>query len=99
MSLEGEIASVAWVNPHILITLKTDDAKTYTVAWFSLGQLTSVGLTTESFQAGDRVVVTGSEHRDPEMLVVTLLTRIRRASGEWIWSKRVPTSDQNPCSA
>ena len=39
VALEGEITSVSWVNPHIVIDLKTKDVPAYRVEWFSLAQL------------------------------------------------------------
>jgi hypothetical protein len=98
VSLEGSIESIAWANPHVLINLKTDDARTYVVEWFNLQQLARAGIPTETLQAGDRVVITGSENRDPSIHTVTLLTQIRRTADSWSWSRPFPVNAPN-CAA
>ena len=38
-TLEGEINSVQWVNPHIVISLRTQDVDDYRIEWYNLLQL------------------------------------------------------------
>jgi Family of unknown function (DUF6152) len=90
VSIEGEVQSVLWANPHIVIHLKTDDAKTYRIEWFTLGQLAQASLTTQTVSVGDRLIVNGSEHRDPSLSLVSLLARIHRPSDGWTWSRHRP---------
>jgi hypothetical protein len=99
VSIEGEIAKIEWVNPHILITLETDDAGTYTAVWFSLTQLAVAGVAAETLHPNERVVVTGSPHRDDSELVLTRLTEIRRASDGWTWSRQRRGASPSPCEA
>ena len=87
VALEGEIASVEWVNPHIRIHLRTADVASYFVEWFSLAQLQNAGIAAETLKAGDRIVVTGNAMRDPSMKVLSLLTEIRRPSDGWAWTR------------
>jgi hypothetical protein len=92
--LEGEITSVAWVNPHIMIKLKTADVPSYHVEWFNLVQLEGAGIAAETLKSGDHVVVTGNAMRDPALKVLSLLTEIRRPSDGWSWQRAarpVPT--------
>ena len=96
MSIEGEIGSIAWANPHVVVTLKTGDATAYRVEWWDLNRLARAGVSTDSLKVGDRVVVTGSLHRDPELHVVTLLTAIRRPSDGWSWLR--PSSLPPSCA-
>ena len=85
IALEGEIASVEWVNPHIRIRLRTQEVASYFVEWFSLAQLEHAGIATETLKPGDRVVVTGNPMRDPSSKVLSLLTEIRRPTDGWSW--------------
>jgi hypothetical protein len=90
-TLEGEINSVDWVNPHIVIDLRTRDVESYRVEWFSPGQLERESIATETLEPGDRVTITGHAMRDPNLKVLSLLSEIRAANG-WIWKRdqRIP---------
>ncbi len=92
VSLEGEITSIDWVNPHIVINMKTGDAQSYRIEWSALQQLAAMNVATGELRAGDHVVITGSEHRDPAVKVLTLLTEIRRPSDGWTWLRNRPVT-------
>jgi len=104
LTIEGEIESVQWKNPHVLIDLIANDGKPYRAEWTSAGILdrTSVGPP----KAGDHVVVRGNPMRDvaairarfpdlkletPAKPVVDLI-QIRRASDGWNWARAEPTT-------
>lgn len=91
-ALEGEIAAVEWANPHIVIYLRTQDVDRYRIEWYSLGQLQREGIATETLKKGDRITVTGHAMRDPNRKVLSLLSEIRKPSGDWRWRRlrRVP---------
>lgn len=97
VALEGEITSVSWVNPHIVIDLKTKDVPAYRVEWFSLSQLQQAGVA-EALKAGDQVVIRGSAMRDPAMKVLSLVSEIRRPSDGWGWT-RAPRPAPTGCPA
>jgi hypothetical protein len=99
LSLEGEVLSVEWVNPHIRIHLRTADVSSYFVEWFSLEQLTRAGLAAEALKAGDRIVVTGNPLRDTSKQVLSLLTEIRRPSDGWTWLRATPLQLPAGCTA
>lgn len=86
-SLDGEIESIQWVNPHIVIYLRTQDVARYRVEWYSLAQLEREGIPTETLNAGDRVRITGHAMRDPDFKVLSLLSAIEGPSG-WTWAQR-----------
>jgi len=86
VALDGEITSVQWVNPHIVIDLKTPDVASYRIEWMSLIQLERAGLA-EPLNAGDRVIITGSAMRDPATKVLSLIAEIRRPSDGWSWQR------------
>ena len=98
VALEGEITSVEWVNPHIVIDLKTPDVPAYRVEWFSLGQLEQARIPAETLKTGDHVVITGSAMRDPATKVLSLVSEIRRPSDGWSW-KRAERPAPTGCTA
>jgi len=87
LSVEGEIEQISWANPHIVMTLRGDDALTYRVEWINLQQLRRSGISSGILEVGDRVVVTGSKNRVPELLILTLLKAIDRPADGWHWSR------------
>jgi hypothetical protein len=104
LTIEGEIESVQWKNPHVLIDLTTNDGKSYRAEWTSAGILDRTSV--EPPKAGDRVVVRGNPMRDVESIrarfpSLTLTTpakpvvdliQIRRASDGWSWGRAEPAS-------
>ena len=90
IALEGEINKVEWVNPHIVIDLRTEDVASYRIEWFALGQLAQADIATGTLQTGDRVVITGAPMRDPNLKVLSLLSEIRRPSDGWRWGRERP---------
>ncbi|HJR70654.1 MAG TPA: DUF6152 family protein [Gammaproteobacteria bacterium] len=90
VALEGEINKVEWVNPHIVIDLRTKDVSNYRIEWFALGQLAQADIATETLRTGDHVVITGAPMRDPNLRVLSLLSEIRRPSDGWRWGRERP---------
>jgi hypothetical protein len=85
-TFEGEILRLEWGNPHVLISLKTAET-TYRVEWATIDQLRRANVEDGTLKAGDRVVITGSKNRNPELSVITLLSSVSRPSDGWSWSR------------
>jgi hypothetical protein len=105
VTIEGQVESVQWKNPHVLIVVKKDDGTTYTAEWASLQELANHGDTGPAQAAlmpGTRVVVTGNPLRDPAQIhasfpSVTItdtkvvdLIQIRRMDDSWNWAMQTP---------
>jgi uncharacterized protein DUF6152 len=104
LMIEGEIESVQWKNPHVLIDLIANDGKPYRAEWTSAGILDRSSV--EPPRVGDRVVVRGNPMRDvasiratfPSLTLTTPakpvvdLIQIRRARDGWSWARTEPTS-------
>ena len=104
LTIEGEVDSVQWKNPHVLIDLTTNDGKPYRAEWTSAGILDRTSV--QPPNAGDRVVVRGNPMRDvasirakfPSLTVTTPtkpvvdLIEIRRVSDGWSWARTEPRS-------
>ena len=95
-TLEGEINSVQWVNPHIVISLRTQDVDDYRIEWYNLLQLERDGIGTETLKTGDRVTITGHAMRDPNLKVLSLLSEIQGPDG-WAWQR--PRQPPAACAA
>jgi hypothetical protein len=93
VALEGEIANVEWVNPHIVIELRAKDVGPYRIEWFALGQLAQADIATGTLQPGDQVIITGAPMRDPNLKVLSLLSEIRRPSDGWRWARERPAPE------
>jgi hypothetical protein len=102
LTIEGEVESVQWKNPHVLIDLVANDGKAYRAEWTSAGILERTSV--EPPKAGDRVVVRGNPMRDAEAIrarfpslnlttpakPVVDLIQIRRISDGWNWARAEP---------
>jgi hypothetical protein len=84
IELEGVIGDMQWVNPHVLLTLKSADA-TYTLEWRAVSAIARVTDAREVLRTGDRVVVTGRPRFDIAETGVMLLQSIRRPADGWSW--------------
>ena len=87
VSLQGTIEHVLFANPHVTLNVRTQEGAAYTVEWASVTQLVRQGVRSDMLKVGDRIVVSGSPHRDPAHRKVTLLTEVRGPSGGWRWAK------------
>ena len=86
VTLEGTLKRVLWANPHVLLTLETQNKGEYSVEWMALSQLSMRGIKAFTLKAGDHLVITGSINRNPEKRILTLLAEISRPSDGWRWT-------------
>lgn len=96
ITVEGEIERVDWANPHVVVSLRLDDSTSYRVEWLAVSRLDSAGVS-RALYVGDRVAVTGSRNRDPDVRVMTLITEIDRPRDDWRWH-RSPAPPSNQCA-
>jgi hypothetical protein len=81
-TLEGVIAQFVFIHPHPFILLEVREGKAPPQSWRlemdNRFELAEIGVTAETFKAGDRIVVTGSLGRiQPLMLYIRKLHRPR----------------------
>jgi hypothetical protein len=96
-TLDGEIVDVDWVNPHIVIRLRTQDVSSYRIEWRSLAEIERISVP-QTLQAGDHVVILGHAMRDPGLKVLSLLYEIRRPRDGWVWQMPARPAPQH-CAA
>jgi hypothetical protein len=87
VALEGTIKSVLWGNPHVVITLQTENQGEYSIEWMAIFQLSRQGITANPFRPGEHIIVTGPVNRNPEKHILTLVSEIRRPADGWHWAK------------
>jgi Family of unknown function (DUF6152) len=88
VSIEGDISQVLYANPHVILTVRTNDAE-YTVEWLSLYQVSRWIVAKGRLAVGDRIVLTGRALRDRTEHRISLVTDIRRPSDGWTWSRQI----------
>ena len=94
VSIEGEISQVLYANPHVLLTVRTNDAE-YTIEWLSLYQVSRWIVAKGKLGVGDHIVLTGCALRDKTEHKISLVSDIRRPSDGWTWSRQI-TGLANP---
>lgn len=94
VSIEGEISQVLYANPHVLLTVRTNDGE-YTVEWLSLYQVSRWIVAKGKLAVGDHIILTGRALRDKTEHRISLVTDIRRPSDGWEWSRQI-TDATNP---
>jgi hypothetical protein len=90
VTIEGEVAEVVYANPHVVMTIRTNDG-TYTVEWLSLFQLQGqYHVVKNTLAVGDHLVVTARATRNPSEHRLSLVTEVRRPIDGWVWSRPLP---------
>jgi hypothetical protein len=76
VDLDGVVKAFRLVNPHPWVEMNVTDSagrmRTWKLEMDNLWELTAVGVTAETLQPGDRIVVSGSPARD-------------RSAGLYVW--------------
>jgi hypothetical protein len=85
VALEGTIKQVSWGNPHVVLTLETENGGEYSIEWGAVFQLSRTGIYTAPVKPGDHVIVTGAINRNPEKHILTLVREISRPADGWRW--------------
>lgn len=93
VTIEGELVQFLYRNPHSFVhvmALDPKDGKMYrwAVEWGGGGQLGQQGVTRDTLQPGDRVVITGSPGRNPEDHRLRMRSILRPKDG-WRWGGQV----------
>jgi hypothetical protein len=101
--LHGTLKEIHWANPHIIFIVTTGESDVR-VEWITVNGAERTGVSSDSFVVGDELVVIGSRHRDPQMLVMTVLKELRlpQKNVEWknpvsfLYKEKESMDDGNP---
>jgi hypothetical protein len=103
ITIEGQVTSVTWKDPHTVIVIRLDDGTAYTVDWNPLTRLTNTGIVGPARAAlvpGSRVTIAGNpirssaeirQHFPDYTYEVNRNTvdpsLIRRVNDSWSWAR------------
>jgi hypothetical protein len=89
VAIEGELESLAYGNPHVVMRVRTAEATLYTVTWQSAYWVEhQAGVTKSPFRTGDHLVIIGAPPRDPASHEVTRVREVQRPRDGWSWRDR-----------
>lgn len=91
VTIEGNIESIVYANPHVIFEIRTADSKLYTVTWQAARWVESrAGVTAATFKAGDHVFISAAPPRDPASRELASIRELRRPSDGWDWKRQPP---------
>ncbi len=91
VAIEGDVESVVYANPHVVIRLRAANATVYTVTWQSASWFArNASVTQSTLKIGDHLIVIGAPSRDSASHEVTMVREVRRARDQWIWRSKAP---------
>jgi hypothetical protein len=82
--LLGTIKEIHWANPHIMFIVN-DGTQDVRVEWFTVSGAERSDIAASQFAVGDAIIVIGSRHRDPDILVMTVLKEMSLPQKDWKW--------------
>ena len=82
----GTVTEIQWGNPHILLFV-SDGAQTLKLEWMTLNGAEVTGVAREQFSVGERITVTGSRNRNPEIAIITIIKQIDLPDDGWTWKR------------
>jgi hypothetical protein len=86
IAIEGELESLLYANPHVIMKIRVANATVYTVTWQAASWVErNAGVTRSTFKTGDQLIVIGAPSRDPASREVTLVRELRRPRDQWSW--------------
>jgi hypothetical protein len=95
IAIEGQLESILYANPHVIMKIRAADSEIYTVTWQARTWVErQAGVTKATFQKGDRLIVVGAPARDAASHEIASVRELRRPRDQWIW--RSPTEFAAP---
>jgi hypothetical protein len=89
VTIDGDVVEFQYRAPHAWLYVTVVDeqgrAQRYGAEWASPARLERMGVARETFQAGDRVSITGAPGRDASARQVHVKKVKRLTRGEWTW--------------
>jgi len=86
VAVEGDLVSLVYGNPHVVMKIQTSDSSVYTVTWQAAQWVErQAGVTMSTFHVGDHLIIVGAPSRDPASREVTRVREVRRPIDGWAW--------------
>jgi hypothetical protein len=86
VQIEGDLESIRYANPHVVMKIRDAHATVYTVTWQAATWVEKHGVTKNTFAVGDHLVIIGAPSRDASSTDVTQVRDVRRPSDNWHWT-------------
>jgi hypothetical protein len=97
--IEGNLESLHYANPHVVMRIRTADDTVYTVTWQAATWVERVaGVTPTTFAAGDHLVISAAPPRDPASHELAMVREVRRPSDGWQWHRQEPRAVVTPAT-
>lgn len=91
VTIEGELVQFVYRNPHSFVVVdvhrKGHPPVRYAVEWTGAGQLRAQGITRETLDPGDRLIISGAPGRNPGDHRIRMAS-VRRPSDGFGWGHR-----------
>ena len=87
VTVTGTLVSILYVQPHVILTLRTTDAQVYKVTWGSPSTLERIGVRPTTFKTGDELIVRGAPSRDQALRELSMVRAVERPSDGRVWSR------------
>jgi len=86
VAVEGELVTLLYGNPHLVMTIRATDSTLYTVTWQAASWVERQAHVTKStFHLGDRLRVVGAPSQDPASREITMVRQVERPVDGWAW--------------
>jgi uncharacterized protein DUF6152 len=86
VAVEGDLVSLAYGNPHVVMKIRTADSSVYTITWQAASWVERQAHVTKStFRVGDHLIIVGAPSHDPASHDVTRIREVRRPADGWLW--------------
>jgi hypothetical protein len=90
ISMEGELVRFEFRNPHAWVYFMSPDEqgqlREYGGEWSNVNRLVQQGITKNTLQPGDKLIVTGSPSRNASEYAVHV-KRLERPADGWKWGR------------
>jgi hypothetical protein len=93
ISIEGTITKIDFVNPHVILEIKTKDGE-YTAEFPGVTSLSRDNFRAYTLKVGDYVIAKGSPMKDRDIKRISLMTELRRPSDGWVWPEPIAKTTQ-----
>ena len=88
VTVEGDIESLRYANPHVVMEIRTEDSTVYTVTWQSAYWVRQfAGVTSTTFKAGDHLIISAAPPRNPESHELASVREVLRPRDGWHWTR------------
>jgi hypothetical protein len=92
IGLEGVVTKIDWVNPHIYISIETDEGEIWMIEGTPPAVMRKNGWTPESVVTGDAVLVTARPHKDPDRRLAAGRTVLKEDGTQLVFGPNNPGS-------